>query len=110
LPCVAIFPAYSTLTRSGEGGERIVAVQQTSDPFDVGRIFLDIGLPGKNGYEVAQELRRQPVFAHTLLVALTGYGSAEDRRKSQESGFDIHLVKPVTAKVLRQVIMEHAQS
>jgi CheY-like chemotaxis protein len=86
------------------------AVGEVAQAFQPDIIFLDIGLPGKNGYEVAQELRRQPVFAHTLLVALTGYGSAEDRRKSQESGFDIHLVKPVTAKVLRQVIMEHAQS
>jgi two-component system CheB/CheR fusion protein len=86
------------------------AVREVAQAFQPDIIFLDIGLPGKNGYEVARELRRQPVFAHTLLVALTGYGSAEDRRKSQESGFDIHLVKPVTAKVLRQVIMEHAQS
>jgi two-component system CheB/CheR fusion protein len=85
-------------------GNAACDIAQTFQP-DI--IFLDIGLPGKSGYEVAQELRRQPAFANTLLVALTGYGSAEDRRRSQAAGFDIHLVKPVTAKVLRQVIRQH---
>jgi signal transduction histidine kinase/CheY-like chemotaxis protein len=84
-------------------GNAACDIAQTFQP-DI--IFLDIGLPGKSGYEVAHELRRQPAFANTFLIALTGYGSAEDRRRSQEAGFDIHLVKPVTAKVLRQVIME----
>ncbi|MDH3601251.1 MAG: PAS domain S-box protein [Candidatus Tectomicrobia bacterium] len=86
------------------------AVGEVAQAFQPDIIFLDIGLPGKNGYEVARELRRQPAFTHTLLVALTGYGSAEDRRKSQAAGFDIHLVKPVTAKALRQVIMERTHS
>jgi len=86
------------------------AVNEVAQAFQPDIIFLDIGLPGKNGYEVAQELRRQPAFANTLLVALTGYGSAQDRGRSQAAGFDIHLVKPVTAKVLRQVIMEHTHS
>ena len=86
------------------------AVREVAQAFQPDIIFLDIGLPGKNGYEVAQELRQQPAFANTLLVALTGYGSAQDREKSQAAGFDIHLVKPVTAKVLRQVIMERTLS
>jgi PAS domain S-box-containing protein len=86
------------------------AVNEVAQAFQPDIIFLDIGLPGKNGYEVAQELRRQPAFANTLLVALTGYGSAQDRGKSQAAGFDIHLVKPVTAKVLQQVIMKRTHS
>jgi PAS domain S-box-containing protein len=86
------------------------AVNEVAQAFQPDIIFLDIGLPGKNGYEVAQELRRQPAFANALLVALTGYGSAQDREQSQAAGFDLHLVKPVTAKVLRQVIRERAHS
>ncbi len=58
-------------------------------------ILLDIGLPGIDGYEVARRLRAQPETKETTLVALTGYGQDEDRRRSQEAGFDHHLVKPV---------------
>ncbi|MGH7127507.1 MAG: PAS domain S-box protein, partial [Planctomycetaceae bacterium] len=57
-------------------------------------VFLDIGLPGMDGYEVARRLRDRPECAAALLVALTGYGQEEDRRRSRESGFDEHLVKP----------------
>jgi len=58
-------------------------------------VFLDIGLPGMSGYEVARRLRAQPEFRSVLLAAVTGYGQDEDRRRSKESGFDFHLVKPV---------------
>src|SRR5215211_6310628 len=58
-------------------------------------VLLDIGLPGMTGYEVAAHLRRQPVLRSAVLIALTGYGQEEDRRKSLEAGFDHHLVKPI---------------
>jgi CheY-like chemotaxis protein len=58
-------------------------------------VFLDIGLPGMSGYEVARTLRADPTCGEAVLVALTGWGSEEDRRKSAEAGFDFHLVKPV---------------
>ena len=58
-------------------------------------IFLDIGLPKLNGYEAARKIRQMPRGSEVLLVALTGWGQQEDRRKSQEAGFDHHLVKPV---------------
>jgi CheY-like chemotaxis protein len=67
-------------------------------------VLLDIGLPGKNGYEVAQELRRRPAFDQTLLAAITGYGQEEDRRQSEAAGFDRHLVKPVEARFLRELL------
>ena len=57
-------------------------------------VLLDIGLPGLNGFEVAQQLRQQPALQNTVLVAMTGYGQASDRQRSQEAGFDHHLVKP----------------
>lgn len=62
-------------------------------------ILLDIGLPGIDGYEVARRLRPQ-VKHGTQIVALTGYGTEEGRRRSREAGFDAHLVKPVTLDVL----------
>lgn len=57
-------------------------------------IVLDIGLPGVDGYQVARRLKGNPDLAHIRLVAHTGYGSPEDRRRAQEAGFDEHLVKP----------------
>jgi len=56
---------------------------------------VDIGLPGLDGYEVARRLRADPRVGSMLLVALSGYGSQEDRRRSMSAGFDHHLVKPV---------------
>ena len=58
-------------------------------------IVLDIGLPCIDGYEVARRLRAEPGFSATFIVALTGYGQDDDRRRAKEAGFDLHLVKPV---------------
>jgi CheY-like chemotaxis protein len=57
-------------------------------------VLLDIGLPGLNGFEVAKQLRQQPALQNVVLVAMTGYGREGDRQRSQEAGFDHHLVKP----------------
>jgi len=67
-------------------------------------ILLDIGLPGINGYEVAERLRDQFGSARPVLVALTGYGQAEDLARSQSVGFDDHLVKPVNLERLREML------
>ena len=58
-------------------------------------VFLDIGMPGMDGYEVARRLRRVPALERVLLVALTGFGSEQDRRRAHEAGFDRHVTKPV---------------
>ncbi len=58
-------------------------------------VLLDIGLPDLDGYEVARRLRNEAGTKEALLVALTGYGQEDDRRRSREAGFDHHLVKPV---------------
>ena len=67
-------------------------------------ILLDIGLPGMDGYEVARFLREDPATSSTILVALTGYGQEEDRRRSQEAGFNQHLTKPVELDRLQAVL------
>ena len=63
-------------------------------------IFCDIGMPGMTGHEVAQTLRADKGLAASALVAVTGWGSEEDRRKAHDSGFDFHLVKPVDARAI----------
>ena len=67
-------------------------------------IVLDIGLPGVDGYEVARRLKANPQFAHIRLVAHTGYGSPEDRKRAQEAGFDAHLVKPAELSDLEKAL------
>jgi PAS domain S-box-containing protein len=67
-------------------------------------VFLDIGMPGMDGYEVARRLRCQRGLDATTIIALTGWGQEEDRRLAREAGFDHHLVKPVEPKVLQQML------
>jgi CheY-like chemotaxis protein len=67
-------------------------------------ILIDIGLPGMSGLEVAKHLRSLPSFERVTLAAMTGYGQAEDRRRSKEAGFDHHLVKPVQLQSLTQLL------
>jgi len=66
-------------------------------------IFLDIGMPGMSGYEVARALRADSASATTRLVALTGWGQPEDRRRSKEAGFDYHLVKPAELAAIQHI-------
>ena len=67
-------------------------------------IFLDIGMPGMNGFEVASRLRQHEEMHNVLLVAMTGWGQEEDRRRSKEAGFDQHLVKPLDLKALDDLL------
>jgi CheY-like chemotaxis protein/anti-sigma regulatory factor (Ser/Thr protein kinase) len=66
-------------------------------------LFLDIGLPGMDGYEVARQLRARNDLGALRIIALTGYGQPEDRRRSIAAGFNDHLVKPVTPQALETV-------
>ncbi len=72
-----------------------LAAVETAQEFAPHLILLDIGLPKLNGYEVAQRIRDSALGHEVTLVALTGWGQQEDRRRSKEAGFDGHLVKPV---------------
>lgn len=67
-------------------------------------VLLDIGLPGLDGFEVAKRMRRHPALLDVVLVALTGYGQDADRQRSQDAGFDRHLVKPVVPAMVQSIV------
>jgi CheY-like chemotaxis protein len=67
-------------------------------------VLLDIGLPGMTGHEVCRRLRDRPWGKDLVVIALTGWGQSEDRRKSQDAGFDGHLVKPVRYETLAELL------
>lgn len=79
-------------TQTAHSGTEALAMMEKFKP-DV--VFLDIGLPDMNGYEVAQEIKKNERLKDIVLVALTGWGSSEDKKKSFESGFNFHLTKPM---------------
>ncbi len=68
-------------------------------------VILDLGLPQMDGYEVARRLRDDPAQRNTVLIALTGYGQDSDRRRTQEAGFDHHLVKPGQPEEIQHLLM-----
>lgn len=72
-------------------------------------IFLDIGLPVMNGYEVARTLRGMPQFNHVLIAAVSGWGQEEDRRKARDAGCDSHFTKPLSPDTLEELLASTAQ-
>jgi signal transduction histidine kinase/ActR/RegA family two-component response regulator len=74
------------------------------DRFGPDTMLLDIGMPEMDGYEVARRVRATPNHAHTLLIALTGWGQDQDYRRSRAAGFDHHLVKPPDIDKLREIL------
>src|SRR4030095_15624481 len=81
-------------TRTAFGGMEALEAMESSRP-DV--VLLDIGMPGLNGYDTCRRIREQPWAKAMTLIAQTGWGQEEDRRRTREAGFDGHLVKPVDA-------------
>ena len=72
--------------------------------------LIDIGLPGFDGYEVARRIRSSSESQGMILIALTGYGSPEDRRRAEQAGFDKHLVKPLNFEMLDDLLTAHRGS
>ena len=85
---------------AADGAEGVALAQ--AHPPEVA--LIDLGLPGLDGYEVARALRASPIGKTMTLIAVTGYGQAEDRQRSKEAGFDAHLVKPVSQALLSSLI------
>ena len=87
------------------GGEEALNVMMSSHPAVA---FVDIGMPGMNGYEVASKIRATDTLAGTVLIALTGWGQATDRERILNSGFDHHLIKPADIQTLTQLLNSFA--
>jgi len=88
-------------TRTAYGGQEGVDMAGAYRP-DV--VLLDIGMPGLNGYEACRLIRAQPKGKDVMLIALTGWGQDEDRRRSHDAGFDHHMVKPVSPQALMRMM------
>lgn len=74
------------------------------EEFDPAVVLLDIGLPGLDGFQIAERIRAQPRHRNVRLVAITGYGQDADRARTREAGFASHLVKPVDFTELKRVL------
>jgi CheY-like chemotaxis protein len=81
-----------------------VDAMEIADTFHPETVLLDIGLPKLNGYDVARRIREQPWGQGVMLIALTGWGNDEDRRLSQEAGFNFHIVKPLDLAALEELL------
>ncbi|TVP44819.1 MAG: hybrid sensor histidine kinase/response regulator [Gemmatimonadales bacterium] len=81
-----------------------VEALQVAARFKPQLVLLDLGLPQLDGYEVAGRIRQDPELAGAVLIAVSGYGRREDRQRTQEAGFDDHLVKPVDHEVLKRLL------
>ena len=94
-------------TRTAHSGPEAL---DAARPFKPEVVFLDIGLPGMNGYEVAKRLRGEPSLSGAVLVALTGWGSEDDKRQSGEAGFDFHLTKPAEVTAIENILARLARA
>jgi CheY-like chemotaxis protein len=88
-------------TRSAHDGLEAVAAAIDYRPE---LILMDIGMPKLDGYETCRRIREEPWGKEIVLVALTGWGQDEDRRRSREAGFDHHFVKPVDSAAIRSIL------
>lgn len=87
-----------------------VTAIEIAERFGPDVIISDIGLPGMNGFEVARQLRQHPAFGRVVLVAMSGYGREDDKRRAFDAGFDHHLVKPADVGALSELFGRVAQS
>lgn len=87
----------ATATSGEEGIDQIASFKPTI-------IFLDLGMPGMDGFETARRIRQLPEGKNVMLVALTGWGQEEDRQRTKQAGFDHHIVKPVSSQILRELL------
>lgn len=91
-------------------GDQVITASDGSQAVDLAETFrpdvilLDIGMPKLNGYDACRRIRQQPWATNAVLVALTGWGTEEDIRRSREAGFDHHLVKPVAYPLLEKLL------
>ncbi|HEY0858912.1 MAG TPA: hybrid sensor histidine kinase/response regulator [Albitalea sp.] len=96
-----LLAAHGHLARTEYGA---AAALEAAREFRPQAVFCDLGMPGMNGHEMAARLRADPRHASTVLVAVTGWGSEEDRRRTRHAGFDFHLTKPISYEAIDGVL------
>jgi CheY-like chemotaxis protein len=89
------------MVQTANDGFAALEIARTT-PLDV--VLLDIGMPHLSGLEVARRMRQDLDMSQVLLVAMTGYGQDDDRRRSQEAGFNAHMVKPIDLDALQSLL------
>ena len=99
-----MFSLSGHIMRTAFSGEEALAIGPLFHPEIV---FLDLGLPGMDGYDVARHFRATPGLKDAMIVALTGWGGVDDRRRSKAAGFDLHLTKPVQPSVIDIVLSQY---
>ena len=98
--CTLLTLVGNEVTTAHDGLEAVGAAAR----FRPDVVPLDLGMPKLNGYEACRRLRQRPGGAEMLLIALTGWGQDDDRRRTREAGFDAHLVKPVVLNELTDLL------
>ena len=102
-----LLESWGHRVEEAETGARGLEIIRTSVPEIV---LVDLGLPGLDGYGVAEAVRAAPGGDAVLLVAITGYGGSQVRRRAKDVGFDAHLTKPVDLQALERIILERAEA
>ncbi len=98
-----LLTALGNDVRTARDGQEAVDVARQFEPE---MVVMDIGMPKLNGYDACRQIRALPFAARTVMVALSGWGQENDKRRSQEAGFHFHLVKPVDPVTLEQVLAQ----
>jgi len=99
--CATVLELSGHQVQTAYSGRRALELASTFRPH---ALLLDIGLPDVNGYELARTIRAAPWAEGMVLIAVTGWGQDEDRRRALEAGFDHHLTKPITAEKLESLL------
>jgi CheY-like chemotaxis protein len=95
------------------GGHEVIIAHSGNQALQLGRerrpdvVILDIGMPDLNGYDVARTARNEDWGKSAYLIALTGWGQAEDKERARLAGFDRHLTKPVDPDLVEEILKEH---
>jgi CheY-like chemotaxis protein len=95
------------------GGHEVIIAHSGNQALQLGRehrpdvVILDIGMPDLNGYDVARTARNEEWGKSAYLIALTGWGQAEDKERARLAGFDRHLTKPVDPDLVEEILKQH---
>lgn len=104
--CAMLLEASGNHVQTAYTGRQALELARTFRPH---ALLLDIGLPDIDGYQLAERVRATPWGRHAILVAVTGWGQDQDRRRAVASGFDEHLVKPISAETVESLLYSLAR-